>query len=266
MMRVGNWLLAGLHLLLALATPIVVLLLTGCLKGQARPGVLGPEVSAEQVNAALQKQMNSGNLGNMKVGQYVDFAVTQRIEGEDFDSPVGSRHVEVINRQDDATTATFTMRITQDALQSNGSNQTVVTEDSITLKKTSSLSAQGLAANVNAAADSQKTTFHNLAESDGVMDPPDSVKNRAGCGGMSSCSLNVHYLQFDMAVWSDATNYQKISFDFAFSTQSPYLPYGSDFNQLTGLLIQDCRSTYIPIPNSIPVYVRSCSTLDDFQQ
>jgi hypothetical protein len=43
------------------------------------------------------------------------------------------------------------------------------------------------------------------------------------------------------------------------------IPFGRDFDQYSGLLVADCRSTYIPLETRT-VYVRDCLTLDDFKK
>ena len=92
----------------------------------------------------------------------------------------------------------------------------------------------------------------------------ETLKARSDCAGLNPCELPAHFVQFDMVIWSSSDNYQKISFDFAFSTKTPFIPFGRDFDQMSGLLIVDCRSTYVPVTNRT-VYVRDCLTLDDFQ-
>ena len=68
-----------------------------------------------------------------------------------------------------------------------------------------------------------------------------------------------------MAQWENETDFQKVSLDFAFSLNPPFLPFGADFEQLSGIMVTDCRATYIPIEGRT-VYVRSCKTLEDFQK
>jgi hypothetical protein len=275
------WWWAGLHLLFTLCLPLLLVVLVGCKQAKAKREDLGPEVSTDAIDTALAKAMQTTTLDSLTVNQYVDYSHTRRIENEETVTDLGRRRVDVIDRQDSSTEARFTMRIeeTQVLSDGKGTRRTIVTEDSLSLRKTDTdavpqalrvqsasapvLSAEKLAAAVDGKAGT--ITFHHLQESDATIDPPPAIKMRADCGGLPSCQMHVHYIQFDMVLWEDGTNYQKISFDLAFSADSPYLPYGEDFAQLNGALIMDCRSTFIPLP-ARTVYVRDCYSLEDFKK
>ncbi len=79
------------------------------------------------------------------------------------------------------------------------------------------------------------------------------------------CALEVRYIRFDMVQWYDDGTASKVALDFGFSVQPPFLPFGEDFDQLSGLMVLDCRSTYIPIEGRT-VFLRDCMTLDDFDK
>lgn len=261
----------SLYLLLALT-------LSSCIKAREKKEDLGPPVASEKINDALLGATNGATLDTLAVGQSLSFSTTRRVENGDSEITLGARKIDVIDRQDTNDEKRFTLRISKSRRLDDGSFDSTVTEDALWIPKaqatatgllapSGSLTAESLAQSV-AAEDSsppERVTFHHLRESNGVMDPPTRVKARSDCGGLNPCELRVHYVQFDMVLWANDSDYQKISIDFAFTDRVPYLPYGKDFDQLTGALIVDCRSTYVPV-NDRTVYVRDCSTLNDFQK
>ncbi len=270
-------LLHSLHFLLAVTVPLLLtLLLAGCMKATEKKEDLGPEFAATAINAALARATAGADPLQMAIGQYLDTDETRVILNNSVATTMGARRVEVIDRQDTTDKAKVTLRISKATRQEDGTFETVVTEDSVAIDKTTTtipaslralppptLTVATLAARANAAGSTTK--FYHLQESDASIDPPVPVKARAGCGGLSGCQLPVHYVQFDMVLWKDDVNYQKISIDFAFSHATPFLPFGADFNQLSGVLITDCRSTYVTVDGR-NIYVRDCSTLADFKK
>lgn len=261
---------SGLHLLMALSLPLLLVVLVGCKKAKAKREDLGPEISSETINEALSKAAEGASITTLAKGQNVRYSHTRRIENEETVIDMGERRVEVIDRQDTKTEARFTMRIVDKERLDNGDYRTVITEDSQWVDKltTGSLLPAGHVQALGVQASSGKAgkiTFHHLFEEDAIVDPPLAMKLRADCGGLSPCQLRVHYLQFDMALWEDDTNYQKITFDFAYSLDTPFLPFGEYFELLNGVLITDCRSTFVPL-QSRTVYVRDCYSLEDFKK
>ncbi len=275
----ATYLWAGIHLLLALSLPLILVMLAGCKQAKAKREDLGPEVASSTINGALSKAIESASLANLAKGQFVRYSHTRRIENEENAIDLGERHVEVIDRADTPTEAHFTNRIIEKERIDSGSYRYLYTEDALWIGKlgTSSipdalrapspnaLSAESLRAEAATLGKSGKITFHHLHEEDATADPPAAMKLRADCGGIPNCVLHVHYLQFDMVFWQDDTNYQKISFDFAFSLDTPYIPYGEYFEQYNGTLVTDCRSTFVPIQERT-VYVRDCYNLEDFKK
>lgn len=274
------WLLHGLHLVLACSVPVVLTLLLSCMKAKPVKEDLGPEVPPSAINDALSRMMQQSSLNKLAVGQYLDYTTTRRIENDDSTTTLGERRVEVIDRQNTSTDqSVYTLRITDTNRDQTGNFSSVVSEDSIQLD-TSGSSSSTSAANIlsnsefmktyvraldSSAPTAQRISYYHLNESDGVIDAPPSVAARAGCSGLNPCNIPVHYVQFEMVLWQDAINYQKIDFSFAFSLATPYIPFGSAFSQLTGLLVVNCQSTYLPVEGTT-VYVRDCSAIDDFQK
>ncbi len=158
---------SGLHLLMALSLPLLLVVLVGCKKAKAKREDLGPEISSETINAALNKAAEDASITTLAKGQNVRYSHTRRIENEETVIDMGERRVEVIDRQDTSAEARFTLRIVDKERLDNGDYRTIVTEESlwvdkITTSSTSQLSAKtfGVQANSDKAG---KITFHNLA-------------------------------------------------------------------------------------------------------
>lgn len=279
-----DWHWRALHLTMALVLPVVLFTLVGCMKGKAKKEDLGPEVSPEAIDQALSKAIGTGDVTRTAVGQYLLYSTVRRLENADSVITLGGTRVEVLDRQDkDADPlANFTLRITQSTRMGDGSFETTQSESPLTFRKPATATSLALPSSLrrlNAKAIVErameetplggggpvKTTFHHLQESSATIDPPPTVKAKSNCGGLNPCQLDVRYVQFDLVMWSSDTDYQKVALDFAFTSQVPFLPYGQDDQQLSGLLLTDCRSTYVPIEKRT-VYVRDCLNLDDFQK
>jgi hypothetical protein len=244
------------------------LILVSCKQAKERREDLGPEYSGDQISDALLKATDKADISKIAVGQNVQYSHTRRIENAETVINMGARIVEAIERTDEDSATKIALMISEATRQNDGKFATKVTEDEYLIAKPGAMSfGMALAQDVRTMATGAagKITFHHLKESDAVVDPPLEVKQRGDCGGLKPSSMRVHYVQFEMVVWQDDKNYQKISFDFGFSLESPYLPYGNDFELFNGVLINDCRSTYVPI-ESRTVYVRDCFNLEDFKK
>lgn len=280
MERLSAWLLHAVHLGLTLSLPFLLIFLFGCKKIEEEKAVYGPEVSGEAIDGALRKAIAGASLDNLAVGQFLDHSVVRRLENEDSTSTLGGTRVEVIDKVETDSTVKFTLRIFKSQRIAGGTFETKVTEENLDFNKSSlqsigamsmkssRLSSAALAAEAKAKAAERKIsriTYHNLSEFNEALLVPKAVRERPGCGGLSPCELQVRYIRFDMVQWYDDGGTTKVALDFGFSVQTPFLPFGQDFDQLSGLLILDCRSTYVPIENRT-VYVRDCMTLEDFQK
>ncbi len=267
----GAIVLGAVHVLLALSLPFILALIVGCQKIEEEQPDYGPEVAGTEIDLALSKAIHGASFDATCVGQYVKYNVTPRLENEEVTTLLGTTHVEVFDREDTATEAKFMLRITQsERLTGNGQFEVRVTEEPLVLQKVSLVGATSTKAFEAKAVQTaerkiDRITYHNLREFTQTEDAPKAVRERAGCGGLSPCSLEVRYIRFNMVQWYDDGTRQKVAFDFAFSTQTPFLPFGNDFDQLNGLMILDCRSTYVPIERRT-VFVRDCLTLEDLQK
>jgi hypothetical protein len=291
------WILRGLHLALGLSIPFVLTMLMSCIRAHEQKADLGQEYSADDVDLALSKAAEGRTLAGTHVGSFADYVVIRRLENSDTVITLGALNVNVQHQDSTGTQTKFTLQINKTTRLENGSFQTITSEEPLIVDSGTSVAGTATrsaaagsavlgfpvaprftgraptvaelktyASHVRASSDQPtKITFHHLRTSSGVMQVPDAVKARSDCGGISACELPVNYIQFDIVAWYSETEYQKISVDFAFSIRTPYLPFGEQFEQLTGLMVTDCRATFIPY-NGGNVYVRDCQMLDDFQK
>lgn len=263
--------LRSVHFLLSLLIPVFVVLMMGCIRAKEEKADLGPEVPADEIDRALSKAMHGADLSQTRVGQFLSYSVVRRLENEETTINLGSTRVDVFDKTETANEVRFTLKIVKAQRMNDGSFEVRQSEEPLVLQKSpniaSRLSAASLSANQVSATEKKpsKTTFHRLRTSDGTREVPAAVKGKVDCGGLSPCELPVHYIQFDMVQWYTDDSYQKVALDFAFSTKTPYLPFGENFDQLNGVLITDCRATLIPAEGRT-VYVRDCMDLEDFQK
>jgi hypothetical protein len=274
---VSTWLLYGLHIVLGLTLPVLLALVIGCVKIEEEQTDYGPEVDGNAIDLALSKAVNGASTSATAVGQRLNYVITRRLENEEATQLLAMTSVEVIDRIEDASGVKFMLRISQsERLNANGEFETKITEEPLFPDPAVSLaesanraeSAMGRAralSDVRASRKVTRVTYHKLREFTQSVPAPKAVRERTGCGGLSPCELTINYIQFDMVQWFDDGGAQKVSFDFGFTTQTPFLPFGKDFDRLSGLLVLDCRSTYVPIEGRT-VYVRDCQNLEDFQK
>lgn len=284
----SNMLLYALHLILALSLPVVLALVVGCTKIEEEAVDYGPEVDADKIDLALAKAVDGASAEFTAVGQKLNYLVTRRLENEEVTQLLGAVNVEVIAREDAGLDYKFTLQISEsERLTSNGEFEIKVSEQALYIEKTSgnttaaaptsatvigerntkSFEAQARAAVSATERRITRITYHKLREFTESTAPSKAVRERPGCGGLNPCAMNMRYIQFDLVQWFNDGSNQKVSFDFGFALETPYLPFGESgsFTRLSGLLVLDCRSTYVPIEGRT-VYVRDCQNLEDFQK
>lgn len=269
------WLWRGLHALLGLSIPFLLAFMIGCKKAKATKEDLGPEIDPDSISQALGKAVSEANLDNLSVGQFTEYAFTQRIENEEGARTLGGSRVEVLKREEVDNTFKYTLRITRAERLSNGDWDTTVTEEPLILEKPSAMSLlmtperpSPLSANrfiPFADRPVKRQTYHKLKEFTGTLPAPYRARMRTDCGGLAPCEIPVRYVSFDIVEWYDDENYRKLSLDLGFSTSTPFIPFGDGFEKLNGLLVLNCRATYIPVEGR-NYYVRQCATLEDLQR
>ena len=270
----------GLHFLVALSVPFVLVALMSCIKAKEEKADFGPEVPPSEIDLALSKAVQNADLSGTAVGQFLNYSVIRRLESEESTINLGGTHVSVFDKTETPTEVKFTLKIQQSQRMSDNTFEVRQSEEPLVLSKgpVELASLTGPPGQLNAASLSRqrvsalakkptKTTFHRLRQSDGNIDVPAIVKAKPDCGGLSPCELPVRFVQFDLVQWFSDETYQKVSLDFAFSLKTPYLPFGNEgsFDQLTGVMVADCRATVVPIEGRT-IYIRDCMSLEDFQK
>lgn len=266
-----------LHLLSVLSVPFVLTFMMGCIKAKEEKADLGPEIDFTEIQNAVSKAVQGNDVSNTAVGHFVNYSYLRRLEQEENTINLGYLKVNVIRKTEEPTYNTFTLRIEKATRLADNTFETKISQDDFDAAKPGpvptameAFDVGGLSSYARAAAGAPakkptKESYHRLRESTGMVAVPNVVKTRPGCGGLSPCEIPATFIQFDFVQWFNDGTYQKVAVDLAFSTKTPFLPFGQNFDQLTGLLITDCRATVIPVEGRT-VYVRDCLSLEDFQK
>ena len=285
--------LRAVHFLMALMVPFVLSALLGCIKAKEEPADLGPEVSPDSIDLALSKAINGAYL-DPAVGQYTTYSITRRLETEEQVKVMGATKVEVMDKVEDPATpdeVKFNLRIIKSTLLPDYTSwETTQTEEPLILKKGNSTTAAvdsilamheksnpafrmrgpaiaNSSGSVSAAAKPIRRSYHRLRETNAEIDPPQGIKNRPGCGGLSPCKIPVHYVQYDLVEWYSDSEFRKLNFDLGFSSATPYLPFGQrdSIDRFNGLLITNCVAFQAQVTGRT-VFVRDCSSIEDLQK
>jgi hypothetical protein len=296
-LRMNSW--TSLHVGLVMLLPFLLSFFLGCKKVESKPEDLGPVTDVREIESALSKIVSDASFDGIDVGRFAYATFTQRLENNEVVENLGDLLVTVAARKDPNDVPDnevhFILRIDRQERLPDQKFEKTQTEETLKLRRAGLLalldrsgvsaltevgsfaSAGSLltAASVDAVKSRSlqasqrppvRTTFHRFRQSTGVVPVPASARARPNCGGVASCQLNVHYMQFDIVSWYSDTEYQKVSVDWAFSTDTPFLPFGERLDdQLFGMMLTGCASTYVSIPDR-RVYVRQCWNLEDFQK
>lgn len=248
---------------------LLVLASLGCKRAKEAKADLGPEVTGEAVDEALSHVLDGRSAPTFAPGQYASYSILRRLENQENTIVLGGVSVGVHPSADGASKF---LLIEKSFRQADGSFQTITSEESLGstgMSLSAALSAQALrtyAREVSTReAQPRKVTFHKLSVTEGTMPAPARLSGRSDCGGLSPCEFPVRYVRFALVAWYGDDDYQKINLDFAFSSATPWLPFGKEFERLTGVLVADCRSTYVPVEGRT-VFVRDCQQLEDIQK
>ncbi len=273
---------------LTVILPFVLMFLLGCeiiQKAEEEDGseAYGPEVTDDQLDLALSKAVHGYTIDNTEVGQFVETVDVRRLENEDQVTTLAGMRVEIDSKEviedtEDQQTVHYHLNIFDSVRLPDGSFETKNTGDTleVTRSKNSAPSVMAMDGaaqyfenkalkNFRARPAAKRVTKHNLKTYSQRVEVPPSVKGRPGCGGVASCSILVHYIEYDFVEWDENNRPLKIHLDFGFSVDTPFIPFGDGFEKLTGLMVKFCRSTYIPITGRT-VYVRDCNNVENFQR
>ena len=249
---------------------LTLLAALGCKRAKEEKADLGPEAKGTEIDDALSHVLDGRAAPAFTPGQYASYSILRRLENSENTIVLGGVTAGVHVAADQASKY---LLIEKSYRQADGTFVTDTSEvplGSVGVSLAGALNAQalrtqGLEMRARAAQQPTKVTFHKLSVSDGVMPAPARLAARPDCGGLAPCELPVHYVRFTMVVWYGDTDYQKVNLDFAFSSATPWLPFGKEFEKLTGVMVADCRSTYVPVEGRT-VYLRDCQQLEDVQK
>lgn len=114
-------------------------------------------------------------------------------------------------------------------------------------------SALSLSANSSSSATARRS-FHNLKKSSAIQAPPDSVQKQVNCGGVKDCKLHVYKVAFDMLVWTDPSNPDKVHREFSLSPDVPFL----------SSLVSQCDTLLVPLEKGKTI-VTLCEDVVNFK-
>lgn len=269
----NQYFLRALHFVCAITLPLALLLLMSCIQAHEEHAPLGPEFDPAQLDEVLNKATNGATPFNLQMNQMVHYEESVRIDNRDPDLHMSTHVLNVIDRS--PSPGTDSVRVTyhhsNNFLDENGTWQDVETEDTYDIPNSSAVSA-GLLLNTgekDIASLSQAMqmtptgaathiSYHNLKVSEGDVEPPKAIKNKAGCGGIPNCRIHVTVLAFDVARWSDDSHYTKISWRYSLTNQLPYM------EELFGAMVQRCAG-FTAVQDGKTHYLNDCQYLTDAQ-
>ena len=261
------------HLLAALLLPVALLVITSCKQAHEERADLGPSADPSIINDTFEKAIAGATVATLQVHQSLNYEESLRIANQDPNLLMGEHGIQVIDRTNDADTQETRITIHHSQKVRDMDKNIFVnieSEDTISLPEQASSTGSGMlmavesgfisiAATPQDAPQPVRITYHNFSTSTDLIDPPSKVKSRSDCGGLTGCRLHVTYISYDEEKWYNDTDYDKYKYDFAFTTQLPYM------NGLFGVLVTGCVGFYQSVSNR-RYFVRDCQYLTDFQK
>lgn len=262
-----------LHFIFALTLPLALLLLLGCKQAHEERADLGPTADPSLIDSTFAKAIHGASIATLQVNQMVHYEESLRVANQDPNILIGEHGVSVIDRSIDNDTqeVRITVHHSQSIREPGKSTFTdVESEDTLALPDPAQTTGLGMLMAVDqgfqpaslTAADTPqpiRITYHNFQTSSDTITPPDAVVKRSSCGGLSPCKLPVTYISYDEVKWYSDTNYDKYHYDFAFTSELPYM------SGLLGVLVTGCIG-YYQTSSGKRYYMRDCQYLTDFQK
>lgn len=277
MQRKDERAIRAIHIIFAVAIPILLFSLLSCKRAKEEPMDLGPEVDPKLVQKALDEVFTGNTYINGQEGQYVFYEETLSVGGGAA-RPAGYEFVQVEKREDVAANphVTLNMYYQRKKLKADNSGYDVVeTREAYDVKRATDadamsspleihkFSAKSMKAMVREGK-ADRVTYHNFSVERGpVVAVPEAVKQRTGCGGLANCSLNSVYIKVDEVKWY-GEDYDIYHYDLAYTKDTPFL-INTVHETQNGLMLIGCLSTYVLV-EGVKAYVRDCITLKDFQK
>lgn len=98
-----------------------------------------------------------------------------------------------------------------------------------------------------------RVSYHGLKTSRTQAAPPELVRKRPNCGGLPGCSLTLHRIEFDQALWQNGRP-DKTHFVFEMSPDVPFL----------ASLMNRCVTALVPVGQT-KTLLTQCSPVLDFR-
>lgn len=220
--------------LCTLAVLIMSIAMAGCFPKRERGLVLGPEVTAAEVNKAINEGIEPLNPYTLQVGDFSHVVHSVRVEtpGGPQETVTKEEGRNVLKREETATELLFTL--VNEVVEYRGDESTkALFESTVKLPKISKLptledaidmpeakaheaslkltSELGPKAVVHAMAE-ERVTYHNLTVSNYETAPPASVKARANCSGVPGCRIRIRQVEFDQVVYPSSGDFKRARF------------------------------------------------------
>ncbi len=262
-----------IHSVLSFCLLLLVFSLVSCKKAKEERVLLEGEVSVQEVENALGKALQGATLEHLRAGQTATYEVNMRIESSE-DVRLLSKIEYLIKPHPITSDEPIEPQFRKFLRMSTSWDYTVdpprkeVLEKSISLpESTISLLGRSLESTLSFSSFHLTTsstpivrrTYHRLRTFTQLEGPPQSVRSRPDCGGLSPCQIRTTTVEYDEANWFSEKDYKILQYQYVISTDPPYL------DDAVGLLVRACLGLYVDI-DTRNVYVRECQILTDFQK
>jgi hypothetical protein len=258
----SNRVLIVLHGTLALALPLLVALLFGCLKvPKAGLPELGPQATEDELERVISKALYGINPCRSADGQQVIYDFNARIENQEQVRPLARLYQTTLSREIEPK---LKLVIGSDELDLQDGEWKEKSEEimEFDVQCGASITSKGLDksefAMKNEGDDKGRevteTTYHNLKESQGTMDPPAAVMAKPNCGDVPNCKLRYFRLEYDEVKWFSKDEYEVQRWLFTISRDAPFLGHIQE-RCLAGMINSGGGRFYV---------VRQCQFARDF--
>ena len=254
-------LLMAIHIFLAAVTPLIIFVLSSCLKAEEDAQVaVGDGTTASEVSTALTDSLGSASPLSIRQGEFVHIETYQKIsDGPKF--VTRDTGLTVIDRIEDGDLVRLNVAVEIVEYSSDGESDTLLVEDEVYIANDAT-PAEVAAANLKLASveysifndtvytqnsfsvcspfADENVSYHNLKRSVVSEPVPDAVIDSEYCGGSSDCNINVHKVEYDQVFWNGDEGI-KIHCAFKYSQAVPYLAQQLE-QCFTGVVKVDDRS------------------------
>lgn len=270
--------LIQVHILLSLLLPLLIFLLSGCDNKDVvdKKPSLGPEVKVEEVAQAIQSGIGNQSLNHLNVGDAALYELNQKVEtGGTFKV---AEVITYLREKNESAEDYIELVFSQQRTNFNGTDSEQEAEKDI-VRSIEKIKEATAAAEIHSLAEkalplplfeqlikptAQKLTLHDLSISQEVRDPPERIKEKSDCGGLSPCQLQVTHITFDMAFWENDTQWSKAEIQLSLSPSLPMLDNIREnlFGWLPSLSV--CINEQVQ-GQKRKYFLRTCSVLRDLQ-